>query len=80
MNDKKKENRKERNLTRLLLGMVKKKVYYRYVGEHSYRPTHLGEYSIVVTLNHVGTWGGKRREGYKYSSQEVKGTKEKRDG
>jgi hypothetical protein len=39
--------------------MVGEKVYYRYVGEHSQRQTHLGESRVDMTLSHVG----KKRKG-----------------
>ena len=41
--------------------MVEEKVYYRYVGEHSQRQTHLGESRVVMTLNHVVRGGGEGR-------------------
>ena len=38
--------------------MVEEKVYYRYVGEHSQRQTHLGESRVLLTINHVGRGEG----------------------
>lgn len=29
------------------------KVYYRYVGKHSEKQTHLGESKVAMTLNYV---------------------------
>lgn len=50
-------------------------VYDGYIGEHSQRQTHMGEFRVVTTLNHMGK--GERRESTcKYSIQEAKGTKE----
>lgn len=72
--------KKERKLAWLLLGVMEEKVCYRYVGEHSYRMTHLGESTMVIILYHVGRGEERASE---YSSQEVKGTKganKERDG
>jgi hypothetical protein len=55
--------------------MVEEKVYYRYVGEHSRRQTHLGQSRVVMTLNLVGGGEGREWSGAKYSHQEAKGTK-----
>ena len=53
--------------------MVEEKVYYRYVGEHSQRQTHLGESRVVVlTLKHVG---GGRERGEPSTEPEAKGAK-----
>jgi hypothetical protein len=35
-------------------------VYDGYIGEHSQRQTHMGEFRVVTTLNHMGK--GERRE------------------
>jgi len=37
--------------TYLLLGMVEKKVYHRYEGEHSQSWRHLGESKVNMTLS-----------------------------
>lgn len=64
----------------MLLDIVKEKVYYRDVGEHSQRLTHLGESRVVVTLNLLVRGGGEGREwnGARYISQEAKGAEEKK--
>lgn len=41
-----------------LLGMVKEKAFYRYVGEHSQRQGHLKESRVDMTLSHVMTSEG----------------------
>ena len=39
----------------------------------------MGESRVVMTLNHVGRGGGKRRERTKYSCQEAKSTEEEKE-
>jgi hypothetical protein len=46
LNEKKKKGEIKRKGTCLVLGIVEEKVYYRYVGEHSQRQEHLGEYRV----------------------------------
>ena len=44
----------------MLLLVTVEKVYYRHVGEHSQRQTHLGESRVIVTLR--GEGGGEEME------------------
>lgn len=50
----------------LFLGMMKEKVYYKYVEEHNYRVRLIfpEEYRVVMTRNHVGEEEGKREESF----------------
>jgi hypothetical protein len=41
--------------------MMEENVYCRYVGESTARGRHIWE--VVLTLNHVGRWGGEGSEG-----------------
>lgn len=66
------KNKKERTV--LLLDVEEEKVYYRYVGEHSQRPGHLGE-SRVMTLSLVRKQG---REGNQVQQLRAKGTQRDR--
>lgn len=53
-------------------GMVEEKVYYRFVGEHSQRQTHPGEFRVVMTLNYVGRWEGKGEGGPRIAAKRSK--------
>lgn len=60
----KKQIKKKRKETWLLLGMVEGKVYCRYMGLHSQRQGqgHLEESRMVMTLSHVGRGGEERQK------------------
>jgi hypothetical protein len=62
--------------TWLLLGLVEEDIYYKYVGEHSQRKGHLGEFRVRRTLSHVEDGGG-RVEGRGGNSQETPKSRQK---